>query len=494
MAARTVIPLLTCHSRFRYLILAVATVASSTHHEVEEILYQNDKQSKASGGRRIPPDRGLLRLASCPPFGKLRTSTLDHQTWQRKLIMKTELFSRPSPAIDTRCIHLDLKGMPPTDQRLLELPDILAALRINCVLIEWEDTYPWTVHQGLCCETAYSPRTVRAFLEELSDRGIEAIPLVQCLGHCENVLLQEEFAHLRELPESSGELCPMRPESAELYMGTRGLHALIWDDEIRDWPMELLESLKGRVDLVVWKYAPDIFDGIAQPLRPYHLERYSHARVGWWGAPAFKKTADGDLPSIPERLANIEAWLRVLEKQPKKAMIVTGWSRGSFGTTARCGLEPAWDAIVLSAALMWDGRTPDDPIDVARDYLHRGPLERLVGQRFEACYQAALQLSKWHQQMATSPLWALLEHAAAISFEPKRVNAYLLERFHKLGDQRRELQRGISLGKEFVSAHQGLVPDHWLRLYVKARVGHSVRRFNQMTGALALEAPLPESP
>jgi len=32
--------------------------------------------------------------------------------------MSGKLFHRPSPAVGTRCIHLDLKGMPPTGERL----------------------------------------------------------------------------------------------------------------------------------------------------------------------------------------------------------------------------------------------------------------------------------------------------------------------------------------------------------------------------------------
>ena len=47
--------------------------------------------------------------------------------------MSSGLFHRPSPVIGTRCIHLDLKGMPPTGERLLQLPEIFAELRINAL-------------------------------------------------------------------------------------------------------------------------------------------------------------------------------------------------------------------------------------------------------------------------------------------------------------------------------------------------------------------------
>ena len=47
--------------------------------------------------------------------------------------MDKALFHRPSPVIGTRCIHLDLKGMPPTAERLVEPFEIFAELRINAL-------------------------------------------------------------------------------------------------------------------------------------------------------------------------------------------------------------------------------------------------------------------------------------------------------------------------------------------------------------------------
>ena len=74
---------------------------------------------------------------------------------------KAGLFYREEPYIARRGLHLDLKGVPPTAERLLSLLDLLAAARFNAVLVEWEDMFPWTVDERFRCETAYTKRKCR---------------------------------------------------------------------------------------------------------------------------------------------------------------------------------------------------------------------------------------------------------------------------------------------------------------------------------------------
>ena len=126
------------------------------------------------------------------------------------------MFTKKTPVIKNRCIHLDLKGMPPTSSRLLQLPEIFENLKINCLLVEWEDTYPWKCYPELRNKTAYGKKIISRFLKECSSRNIEVIPSVQCIGHVENLLLKKRFVHLREVPESAGELCPLKPESQQM--------------------------------------------------------------------------------------------------------------------------------------------------------------------------------------------------------------------------------------------------------------------------------------
>ena len=124
--------------------------------------------------------------------------------------MKTdEFFQETDAAVGLRAIHLDLKGLPPTPERLMQFLRIVAAFRYNAVVVEWEDMFPWTTNKRLRCETAYSPETVKEFVTTAADLGIELIPLVQCLGHLEFVLKHGEYASMREVADKVDVINPL---------------------------------------------------------------------------------------------------------------------------------------------------------------------------------------------------------------------------------------------------------------------------------------------
>ena len=130
------------------------------------------------------------------------------------------LFAAESPAVEIRGVHLDLKGTPPTAERLVSLLKVIAAARYNAVLVEWEDTFPWMVDERFRCETAYSPETVKRFHREAARLEIEVIPLVQCLGHMETPLSVRGYESLREIPYDSSGLNPLAPGARELVRRT----------------------------------------------------------------------------------------------------------------------------------------------------------------------------------------------------------------------------------------------------------------------------------
>src|ERR1700744_4430500 len=106
-------------------------------------------------------------------------------------------------------IHLDLKGRPPTPPRHLQLLDLLHAAKINAILVEWEDAFPWTIDPRFRSETAYTPEQVKALHAKAKELNIEIIPLVQSLGHMETPLQNEDYKHLRELPDRCDVLNPL---------------------------------------------------------------------------------------------------------------------------------------------------------------------------------------------------------------------------------------------------------------------------------------------
>ena len=75
----------------------------------------------------------------------------------------TALFQEETPVVPTRAFHLDLKGLPPTPERLVSLLRVAKLARYNAVLVEWEDTFPWTYDTRLRGETWYTPAEVERF-------------------------------------------------------------------------------------------------------------------------------------------------------------------------------------------------------------------------------------------------------------------------------------------------------------------------------------------
>lgn len=130
-----------------------------------------------------------------------------------------ELFKRQQPIVERRGIHLDLKGMPPTPQRLIELLHFFAAARFNVVLVEWEDMFPWRCDTQLQGPGAYTPEEVEDFCRKAAALGLELIPLVQTLGHMETVLRLPQYATLRELPHDPYTLNPLAPGADTLLQG-----------------------------------------------------------------------------------------------------------------------------------------------------------------------------------------------------------------------------------------------------------------------------------
>lgn len=430
------------------------------------------------------------------------------------------IFSSSKPAVRVRGVHLDLKGLPPTAKRFVELLDIMAAARINCVLVEWEDQYPWPSYPEIRNETAYSAKTVREFLARAKALRIEVIPLVQCYGHLENVLSKPRLIGMRELADHPADLCPCHPDSqklilaliddvlrthegeikrfhlggdeartlgscpkcraivekhgrAQLYLQhvgpflahlrNRGLRPILWDDMMREWPMDALRDLGAKAELMCWSYGRNPFKWF----RKKYLGRFMKAGVTLWGASAFKG-GDGprlDVPNPENRMANEVAWATEAQKRDMAGIVATGWSRYSTFTVPCEGIEASLDSLVLAGAAMWDGKLPKDAVEQARNLLCAGKIKKLAGERFIRCLDASQKMEKWKQEFA-----ARMESYQAMAFvagEPDRAN---VEWAHRTCARMEEwMHQGEELACEWISAHKGLVPDVWLKRCAESR-------------------------
>ncbi len=434
-----------------------------------------------------------------------------------------KLFERAKPAIALRGVHLDLKGLPPTPKRLTGILDLLAEARVNCVLVEWEDTYPWKRHPEFRCETAYSAATVRRFLGRAAELGIEVIPLVQCFGHMQTVLTRKRFRAMRELADSPGDICPSHPGAvgvvldmiedvlethggrierfhlggdevwslgscpkcrravakggkAALYMKhvsplldalkSRGLTPVLWDDMMRKWSVRELKKLAPRAELMAWAYGADPFVRLPATL----FEKFAKAGVTMWGASAFKG-ADGlsaDTVDIETRVANLGAWARSAKKLKLAGVVATGWSRYSTSTVPCEGLESSLHALVLAGASMWDGRLPPaaEAEAEALRFLATGRRRALASPSAVKCLDASRALREWRRGLQR--LINRSTRLAAIAGEPGREDTGGVAGVGRAW--RDHVARGGKLATEWVKAHAGLVPRVWLDRYVESRV------------------------
>lgn len=110
--------------------------------------------------------------------------------------MKKATTSSPNRIIG---VHLDLKGMNFKPSYIPQYLADLAGQRVNAVLVEYEDIFPFRgIPIAYDPSTVWSRATVQRFLAGAKKNGIEVIPLQQCLGHLEYVLGWDRYRKLAE--------------------------------------------------------------------------------------------------------------------------------------------------------------------------------------------------------------------------------------------------------------------------------------------------------
>jgi len=353
--------------------------------------------------------------------------------------------------IPVRAVHLDLKGVPPTPERLLELPRVVARLGFNALLVEWEDTFPWRANSALRNETAYTLDEVAAFHAAATRWDVQIIPLVQCLGHMEFVLKHPEYAALRETPGDINVLNPLADGARDLIadlakdviaatpglthfhlggdeawsLGTNddtkewieskgkgslylhhvepildelnaaGIRPMLWHDMMIDWDTDALKRLADKADLVLWWYQKDPRVDGGDHINNEIIERFKAHGIRMWGGAAYKG-ADGphvDLPDYAEREANAMAWYEIARGHGLEGVITTAWSRYSHCGTQCEPIDAALDSLANHGVIFTDGHPPAGGRDDCLAALDQ------IGERerFDACYAVTKDLADFRE-------------------------------------------------------------------------------------------------
>lgn len=140
-----------------------------------------------------------------------------------------EVVIRDWPDTKVRAAHYDTKHHQDTKEYVKQFIRELAAYKMNMLVWEWEDKFLYPSHPEIGAPGAFT----MAEMQELTRYGqqyhVQIVPLVQGLGHVGFILKWPQFAHLREVPASNFEFCPLKEGSYELLMD-------LWKDAMEATP------------------------------------------------------------------------------------------------------------------------------------------------------------------------------------------------------------------------------------------------------------------
>ena len=440
------------------------------------------------------------------------------------------LFTAAKPSVPVRAIHLDLKGTPPTVDRLMGLLKVIAAARYNAVVAEWEDTFPWTVDPRFRCETAYTPEDVRRFVAAASELGIEVISLVQCLGHMETPLSVPGYEHLREVPAKSDVLNPLAagarelvekmvedvlaltPSAKRLHLGgdeawsfgthpdtkayvekhgrgalylhhiepildhlnARGVRPILWHDMMRSWDDASLRRLAAKADLCVWGYGGEplkMGEHINEPM----LRRFRDNGVTMWGTAAYKG-ADGhsiDLPNIASRQFNALGWVELARQYKLAGIIATAWSRYATHEVQCEPIDGALDSLLNIGVILHDGKAPAGGIEACVQAL----AEIGERERFQACRDALKALTDARARGWQS-VPSLREQLVMATLDGRRRSSGGL--VARLAGFQRALAEADSAAAMTRNALAGVMEPIWIDRYLAERIEPLREEYGQL--------------
>ena len=120
------------------------------------------------------------------------------------------------PDIALRAAHYDTKHHQDKYEYVQSFIRDLADYKINMLLWEWEDKFEYPSHPEIGAPGAFTTAEIQALTDYARRYHVQIVPLVQGLGHVSFILKWPQFAHLREIPASNWEFCPLKEGSYEL--------------------------------------------------------------------------------------------------------------------------------------------------------------------------------------------------------------------------------------------------------------------------------------
>ncbi len=120
------------------------------------------------------------------------------------------------PEIDYRAVHLDLKHHIDAMKYYYDMMDRLAAVKINAVIVEFEDKLRYRQASNVGAGNSISVEEFSTLSKYAKERFIEISPLVQGLGHASFILKHEAYKYLRDDTTSDWVFDPLNLDTYKL--------------------------------------------------------------------------------------------------------------------------------------------------------------------------------------------------------------------------------------------------------------------------------------
>lgn len=289
------------------------------------------------------------------------------------------------PNLFLRSDYLDMRGLFPKFENLLNYIKEMAHFKLNTLVVEYEDKLP-RKREEFCHPTqSWTKEQLNQFLKVAEENFINIIPLQQTFGHLEYALKLPEYEYLRETPETVGEMCPLKKgafelaaslieESVELHPNSKYIHLgcdevwslgqseeckksgltrgqisvqfinklaektvslgktpVVWHDMLAEADDESLAKLNKSIIVAVWLYSPEDVNTIAPNLEQ-RLHTLGIRTIPCSAIRAFDHAPGQNYPCVEQRLRNVDSWIELIQQTRSSGMINTNWcSSFSFG-------------------------------------------------------------------------------------------------------------------------------------------------------------------
>ncbi len=133
------------------------------------------------------------------------------------------------PDVNQRAAHYDTKHHQDKMTYVKSFIRDLSKYKINMMIWEWEDKLAYPSHTEIGAPGAFTLSEMQEITEYAKKYYVQVVPLVQGLGHVSFILKWPQHQHLREIPASNWEFCPLKDETYDLMFD-------LWDDAVKATP------------------------------------------------------------------------------------------------------------------------------------------------------------------------------------------------------------------------------------------------------------------